>query len=562
MDEQTRRYYEDHAEEVGSSYESAQGGVLTLLPVLFRRGDKVLDIGAGSGRDAAALLALGADVQVVEPSAGLRRYAERAHPELRGRIFDGALPERLPDTFVGKYDAIVLSAVIMHIPNEELFDTAFVLRGRLGSGGRLLLSFPEERGDIVPGSDRDKRGRLMVSRSAEEICLLFERLGFTLESEWTSSDSLARKDVLWKTVFLRYGGTAPRPIDRVESILNRDRKTATYKFALIRALCDFALLAYNRAEWRGSGDIGIPLSDIADRWIEYYWPIIESDQVIPQINAEDAAGRPLAFRDSLGNLVRFFKNAGGRSAFLRSMADGTVTDTARRLYKAAAREIEDTIKRGPVRYAGGAVGRREFEFDSAKRHVVLDQALWRDLALMAHWIRDAVLLRWAQMTHDLSHGTIGVGEMLEKLVAGVEDRRQDELVRAFYAAHRPLECVWSGKTLAEQFDVDHAVPYALWQDSSIWNLFPADKKLNNSKRDQLPTAELLRRRRDAIVHNWGELAKGFPMRFGHDAAVLAGEAISFGTNTDGEDWRIVLFSRFFEAVEYTATTRGAERWQP
>ena len=96
MDKGTLAYYDFHAEEITARYESMAGGVASFFPFVFKAGEKVLDMGAGTGRDATTLLRFGFDVHAVEPSARLRQHAIDRHPELSGRIFDGALPDRLP----------------------------------------------------------------------------------------------------------------------------------------------------------------------------------------------------------------------------------------------------------------------------------------------------------------------------------------------------------------------------------------------------------------------------------------------------------------------------------
>ena len=159
--------------------------------------------------------------------------------------------------------------------------------------------------------------------------------------------------------------------------------------------------------------------------------------------------------------------------------------------------------------------------------------------------------------------------------------RFDESVRQFYAGLRPgLECVWSGRKLVGDFAVDHAIPFALWQDSSLWNLFPADWTLNNQKRDRLPSREIVRRRSEWIVENWRSLSRKFPSRFVNAAAALSGGAVAV-RNKEGErpagevtrdatagaielapGWEKPLLSSFVEAIEYTAAMRGAARWEP
>ena len=52
----------------------------------------VLDVGAGSGRDAAWLTRLGHDVVAVEPSPAMRAEAERRHADQRIRWIADSLP--------------------------------------------------------------------------------------------------------------------------------------------------------------------------------------------------------------------------------------------------------------------------------------------------------------------------------------------------------------------------------------------------------------------------------------------------------------------------------------
>jgi SAM-dependent methyltransferase len=581
LDRQTIEYYDRNAESVVRRYEGVPGGISDFFRFVFLPGDSVLEIGSGSGRDAARLMGLGVHVHAVEPSAELRHRAAVLHPELSGRVFAGELPSNLPLQVAGPYDGVVLSAVIMHIPDSELFDAALAIRERLRDGGKLLLSTTLERGDTPPDSDRDKSGRLMILRSPSQVRLLFERLGFILKSEWTSADAAGRSDVLWVTMHFQYSHCTARPIDRIESILNADKKVATYKLALIRALCDMALTAHARARWEPDGRVSISITDLAERWILYYWPLVDSREFIPQINGESTGGKPIAFRSALSELTEHFSRQGRLNGFAKVKADQLLSMEEQRLYGQVLRIVSNTIVKGPVKYAGGARGVQEFEFDAAGRRVLVDGAVWEELTLMGHWIRDAVILRWADMTWRLSAGVLPRGKILDRLVLTSDPARFDESVRQFYAGLQPmLECVWSGRKLVGDFDVDHAIPFALWQDSSLWNLFPAAKIVNNQKRDGLPSREIVRRRSESIIENWRSLSRAFPSRFVHAAAALSGSAVTVrnkegyghavdmtgdataGTMELAPGWEIPLLSSFVEAIEYTAAMRGAARWEP
>jgi SAM-dependent methyltransferase len=588
VDSQTLRYYESYADKAARRYEGAEAGIASLFPFAFQRGERVLEIGAGSGRDAARLLQQGVEVQAVEPSSRLRRLALAVHPELRGRLFDGFLPGGLPPECQREYGGILLSAVIMHIPDGELFDAAFELRARLSKGGKLLISMPIERDDIRPGEQRDDSGRLMVIRSVAQVRLLFERLGFELENDWKSADSLGR-GFLWASLFFRSSGATTRAIDRVESIINADRKVATYKLALVRALCDIAMTSWAAARWEPGGAVSVPLGAVSEKWQQYYWPLLEGDQVIPQINAESEGGKPIAFRQKLGELIKECRRAGGLSAFSRMQAEGTLPAAAARLSREAIRIIGSTIVKGPVKYAGGARGETEFSFDREGGRIRVQADVWRELSLMGHWIRDAVILRWAEMTARLSKGAVAPGAVIDKLLQSAEPWRADPTVRGLYEGVQKEEvgglrkggggeglrgggsgglvCVWTLRQLRSDFDVDHAIPFVFWQGSPSWNLFPADKRVNNAKRDKLPTSDLVRRREEAIVSCWRILAARMPVKFRRDAASLLGGDPGGGPRRGsggdpGSNWEKPLFTGFLEAIEYTASVRGAERWEP
>lgn len=441
MDRDTVEYYDRHAAEVSERYESASGGVASFFPFAFAKGERVLDIGAGTCRDAAVLLRLGIDVHAVEPSSGLRARAAVLHPELCGRVYDGALPGRLPPEVAGPYDGILASAVLMHIAEAELFDAAFAIRERLRAGGKLLVSIPARRGDVPAGGERDAAGRLMVMRSPAQLKLLFERLGFTLESEWSSADSLGREGYDWVTLLFRYAGSAPRPIDRIESILNADRKVATYKLALLRSLCDTALTSWSQARWEPGRMVSVPLEELSRRWIQYYWPLLETRELVPQINGESKGAKPIAFRRALTELVERYRRRGGLAAFLRESGDAAMSADDARLARRVLALVSSTIVKGPVRFAGGALGTREFSFEAGARRVLLDEQVWQELVLMGHWVRDALVLRWAEMSSRLSGGELAPGRVLDLLVKASDPLRMDQQVRAIYRAAPSIECV-------------------------------------------------------------------------------------------------------------------------
>ncbi|MEJ2375423.1 MAG: class I SAM-dependent methyltransferase [Pseudolabrys sp.] len=75
-----------------------------------------LDVGAGTGRDAAWLTSRGLEVVAVEPSGAMRANAERLHPSPSIRWISDSLPGLDHVHRLGlSFDLILLSAVWMHI---------------------------------------------------------------------------------------------------------------------------------------------------------------------------------------------------------------------------------------------------------------------------------------------------------------------------------------------------------------------------------------------------------------------------------------------------------------
>lgn len=111
----------------------------------------ILDVGAGTGRDAAWFAELGHEVVAVEPTHGLReggriRYANHNIDWVEDRLPSLDVVNQRPDVF----DFIKLTAVWAHLDPEEQKQALPVLASLLAPGGRLAFSIkrglaPEDR---------------------------------------------------------------------------------------------------------------------------------------------------------------------------------------------------------------------------------------------------------------------------------------------------------------------------------------------------------------------------------------------------------------------------------
>ena len=133
-DRDRRKAYRDMPLRIGFGQTISQPYMVAVIcqAAEVREGDRVLDIGTGSGYQAAVLAELGAQVHTVEriPDLAARareRLAEAGYESVAVHVGDGSLG--LPEH--GPYDAIVVAAAAPAMP-ESLYEE---LRER----GRLVV---------------------------------------------------------------------------------------------------------------------------------------------------------------------------------------------------------------------------------------------------------------------------------------------------------------------------------------------------------------------------------------------------------------------------------------
>jgi SAM-dependent methyltransferase len=149
---------------------------------------RVLDIGAGTGRDAAGFAALGHHVTAVEPTTELRSRAMALHPSPRITWLDDSLPE-LKLLAGMSFDVVMLTAVWMHLDERQRVTAMPVVAALVAPGGMLGMSL---RHGPVP------KGRRMFEVTAAETIGLAGQQGLTCVLQLQKGDgAMARRDVTW-----------------------------------------------------------------------------------------------------------------------------------------------------------------------------------------------------------------------------------------------------------------------------------------------------------------------------------------------------------------------------
>jgi SAM-dependent methyltransferase len=110
----------------------------------------VLDVGAGTGRDAAWFASMGHRVTAVEPTEAMRLPAMKLHPSPRIEWLDDSLPELALVRSRGEpFDLILLSAVWMHFDSAQHREAMASLAALLRKGGTLIMRV--RHGPVPPG---------------------------------------------------------------------------------------------------------------------------------------------------------------------------------------------------------------------------------------------------------------------------------------------------------------------------------------------------------------------------------------------------------------------------
>jgi protein-L-isoaspartate(D-aspartate) O-methyltransferase len=153
--------YGDHPLPIGPDATISQPYIVALMTVLadVKAGDKVLEVGTGSGYQAAILAELGATVFTIELQPELSRWARKnlaaaGYGRVQAIVGDGyaGWPADAP------YDAILVTAAPEEIPPALL--------AQLADGGRLVIP--------VGGRDQDlivvtRRGDTLDRRSVTPV---------------------------------------------------------------------------------------------------------------------------------------------------------------------------------------------------------------------------------------------------------------------------------------------------------------------------------------------------------------------------------------------------------
>ncbi len=523
-------FYNNNAEQLCQQYDSLPFEEVhsSWKPFWPMSGDTVLDVGAGSGRDAKWFEDQGCEVFAIEPSCEMRAQGiTRTGPNVSW--LDDSLPALSKTENLGiQFDLILVSAVWMHLAPTYRARAFRKLANLLAPNGKLIIS-------LRHGEFSDERKHYGVS--VEELEQLSKNSVLHLSHVTDSDDSLNRQAVWWQTVVMTLPDDGSGDLKKIRHIIVNDSKSATYKLALLRTLLRIADAHSGAVIDRSDGKVAIPLGLIALYWIRQFKRLIDKEDI--QQNANASIGLGFIKTDGWHKLNDF--NLGADDLSIGALFCGEQA-------KALDKTIKDslaTIKDGPVKFTyQGSMENPYFSMERARpKHsdsfvidslflesygkFVLDESLWDCFRLYHSWIEPLVVNQWVmemqrfklnrernislQTYHDClvwidkKHDTKDVRKRIECL-------RESDL---------RISSVWSGTKLNKEFHVDHCLPFAYWPNNDKWNLLPTTSKENLSKSDKVPTAYRLQASKQRIL-DWWQLAWGeqdLQSRFFSEAAL-------------------------------------------
>jgi SAM-dependent methyltransferase len=532
-DLKTIQEYSSNSKKFISDYESkAPQKLYELASIYFKPNGETIDIGAGTGRDASQLNEMGFNTIAVEPVDEFCAFIKSKRPHIKCK--KDQLPE-LEHLKGHSVDNIFCCAVLSHLPSNELLSSLYRLLEILREDGCLILSW---RNSMLANEREGER--LFSSFSGRQVMDILMSYGCeTLYYRYDYPDE-SRPNIPFYTLVVKKKSKALRGLAKLQSIISNDSKSSTYKLALIRALAEIAQTENFCVKYE-SNSVLVPLNKISKLWVYYYWKLALDD-------VKQGTNTNLAIYNKLSPYAKRLQHPAKNY-----YSEGSTDKASIELEKL----IEKTIIDQPVKYI---TENNVSVFSKSGDRLVVPEEVWRDLVLFGHWVEKSLLLEWAQMTYQLNKKQKSLGHYLDVLMYtydGVRDSSVINDVRNAIMENGELKiskCCWSGTSLnSVNLAIDHMIPFSGGYIEHLWNLLPADKKVNGQKSDRIPTVDRISKSFDAISKCWRLYEAKFPERFAREFK----EGLNLNVSDLGHS---ISKDALIERVTHQVNVRGGVYW--
>jgi len=359
----------------------------------------------------------------------------------------------------------------------------------------------------------------------------------------------------------------------ISKIIERDSKSTTYKFALLRGVID--LIQDNSPYLTISeGRVHFPTGLLVEKWMLYYYPLLESSINLPQING----ATNLAFGIQFKKLISAYTQIGGFSSFYNDLRNKGIPMELRQDFLALAMKIRDTITRMPMKYIGRSLNEgfySIFQYELGIRilsteinietliknfgYFSIPEEYYEAFKILGSFIngQDSILFKWAEFSVKASGISLSVekvvSEVLKSPITARAIAESKELYNSILKKEGKVYCVWTGNAIT-RYDVDHLIPFSVWKNNDLWNLLPSQTTTNNKKNNKIPSVELIERRKDLILYYWELIHKQHSLRFQREIQIaLLGNHPFYA-------WQETAIKQLQTSCSYLISSRGYEQW--
>lgn len=361
----------------------------------------------------------------------------------------------------------------------------------------------------------------------------------------------------------------------ISLIIERDSKSTTYKFALLRGVID--IIQENSPYIKVEQDrVHFPIGLLVEKWLVYYYPILESKVKIPQINSGRAN---LAFEKSFDYLISFYKTKGGFSMFYNDLTSRGIPIEIQEGFIRLCRELRQTITGMPMKYIGRSISEDYYSifkydnqrFSSKGKEIDLlflinnlgsfsiPRQYFDSFKIIGSFIngQDSILFKWAEFSVNASGQRLSTQQVIKEVLrTPITTREVNEskiLYKNILKEEGQVYCVWTGSKISK-YDIDHMIPFSIWKNNDLWNLLPTRSSVNSSKSNKIPSPLMIEKQKDLILEYWHISNKYFPKRFQKEIEVAL-------LGNPSHSWADMGIRQLKYNCEHLINNRGFEEWK-
>ena len=362
----------------------------------------------------------------------------------------------------------------------------------------------------------------------------------------------------------------------INKIIERDSKVTTYKFALLRGTID--IIIENSPYIKINKDtVEIPLGLLIEKWLIYYYPLLNSKIILPQING---INNSIAFQNQFEIIIKYYNECGGLSAFYNDLRSIGISPQIRLEFINLAKKLKSTISTMPMKYIGSSLSNDYYSIYKYYPNRIntnsqvlnikwlinsfgnfeIPKDYYEAFKILGSFISgtDNILFKWAEFSTNASTKDLKTEQVLNEILKSPVRERDVEDVRKVYNSikktNNEILCVWTNRRI-DQIVIDHMIPFSIWKNNDYWNLLPTRNEINSNKSDKVPSVRMLRKQKDIIIYYWETLNNAYESKFIDEIE------ISLIGNQSINNWQNSAFDQLLNTSKYLIETRGHEEWE-